>query len=42
MFKLYRLYMSTVIEVNLAVTGVAAYDYDLRLNRSITKAGACV
>ena len=28
-----------VIEVKLAVTGMAAYDYDLRLCRSIPKAG---
>ena len=28
-----------VIEVKRAVTGIAAYDYDLRLCRSIRKAG---
>ena len=32
--------MSMVIEVKLAVTGMAAYDYDPRLARSIVKAEA--
>ena len=31
--------MSVVIEVKLAVAGMAAYDYDPRLGRSIAKAG---
>ena len=30
--------MSMVIELKLAVTGMAAYDYDPRLARSIVKA----